>query len=53
MTPAGFPAAPLPEWIGGLAFIAAAVLYATGTVTNRPDEALLISGPLVGGLARL
>jgi hypothetical protein len=35
------------EWIGGLAFIALAVLYAAGTVTNHPDWTLLISGPLV------
>ena len=35
------------EWTGGLAFIALAVLYVTGTVTNHPDWVLLISGPLV------
>jgi hypothetical protein len=34
------------EWIGGVAFVALAVFYAT-IVTNRIDWILVISGPLV------
>jgi hypothetical protein len=35
------------EWIGGVAFIGLAVLYAMTTAKNHLDWMLLISGPLV------
>lgn len=35
------------EWIGGVAFIGLAVLYATTTARDHLDWVLLISGPLM------
>jgi hypothetical protein len=35
------------DWIGGVAFIGLAVLYATTTARNHLDWTLLISGPLM------